>query len=126
MRLSEFPHALLQPIELLDFKISECPIENGKIIEVTDIGRAEHQQDARGIPAESEVPVLNRAVQLPVQIQATNRRLTLVVDVFQREDDVRPRLSRKWCPFHLDHRPLIEGYVGPLNVVRVPNGKQRA
>jgi len=39
-RLSQFTHALLQSIELLHFTIGECPVKDGEVIQVADIGGA--------------------------------------------------------------------------------------
>ena len=49
--LFQFLHALLQPVEEFYFTVSECPVEDGQVIHVANIGGAQHQLHACRIPA---------------------------------------------------------------------------
>ena len=118
--------SILQAVELLHFFVAQHAVEYGKIIHVSDVRRAQHQQNLRRIPAEGQIPILNHSLQLAVHVQTTGLWFGFVVDVLQGENHVRPRLARERRTLHLNHRAFVERDIRPSNVVRVPDLEQWA
>ena len=85
--------AVLQGYELAHFGVGERPVEDGEVVEVTHVGGPKHKLHRVAFPTESEIPVFDHALQLAVEPQATGGLGGCVVDIFERENDVRPSLA---------------------------------
>jgi hypothetical protein len=71
--------SVLQGHELAHFGVGERAVEDGEVVKVADVGGAEHELRRIRLPAEREIPVLNRALKLAVDPQATGGPGRLVV-----------------------------------------------
>lgn len=112
-------------VELTHFRVGEGAIENGEVVLMADVGRAEHEGDRGGVPTEGEVPVFDSALKFAVYEKASTGFGGLVVHVGKGEDDVSPGVAREGRFGDLNHGTFFKGNVGPLHVGWVPDVEER-
>ena len=112
-------------VELTHFRVGEGAIENGEVVLMADVGRAEHEGHGCGIPAKGEVPVLKAALKFSVDEKAAGGFGGLVVHFREREDDVGPSVASEGWFCDLDHGSFFKGDIRPLQVGGVPDLEKR-
>jgi hypothetical protein len=116
----------LELVDVLHLRIGQLAVEHDQVIEMADIRRAEYEKDMLGVPAELEIPVLDGALEFAVQVQPADGPLRLVIEILEPEDDMRPRLARKWRAIQIHRWALFGSHLRTVEVVGIPDLNQQS